>query len=323
MDLNRFDEIFSQASGGLLHTASSATYVLEESLAESAEASSTTAAPSPSTTIDLPVAIAQGFFDARENSTSAVCPSLVTLESLRAMYGARKSFWGEWSDAEARKFYKQLLPRALQIDGALGLSLEERARLAAEARHSLRLYVRDRQRLPGRLVARLYDGLRHLVDFGSWSSNGMTWEEVKQKYTREAREELGDSATEEDLQLFVYRRIVDRACVTNALFDQLAEEGTLQALGRKFSQPNWAVVRFLRRTARLNFGTNSETIRERAINEATLFVLLRSQRPIVKFLQSKKQVSLTFMKPRALLGDAPFPLLDKICRLVSSFFRER
>jgi hypothetical protein len=152
------------------------------------------------------------------------CPP-TTLESLRKRYGHRRSVWGEWSNREARVFYKTQLPRALQIDGALGLTLEERAQLASEARHALRMYSRERCRLPGRLVARLYDGMRHLIYFGSWAPDGMTWMEVKQKYSVMAKSALpADQACDPDaVELYVYRKIVERACCTNQAIDKFAE----------------------------------------------------------------------------------------------------
>ena len=58
------------------------------------------------------------------------------------------------------------------VDGALGLSLVERAHLASANRHALRLYSRERCHLPSRLVAALYDGLRHLHYFGTWCASG-------------------------------------------------------------------------------------------------------------------------------------------------------
>lgn len=58
------------------------------------------------------------------------------------------------------------------VDGALGLSLVERAHLASANRHALRLYARERCHLPSRLAAALYDGLRHLHYFGTWCASG-------------------------------------------------------------------------------------------------------------------------------------------------------
>ena len=119
------------------------------------------------------------------------CPP-TSLEALRQRYGTSRSLWGEWSNRETRNFYKTQLPLALQskcfsfvtsheidylpsliVDGSLGLSLQERAELASACRHALRIYSRERCHLPGRILARLYDGLRHMHDFGYWSQDGM------------------------------------------------------------------------------------------------------------------------------------------------------
>lgn len=110
-------------------------------------------------------------------SNHYACPP-TSLEALRRRYGTNKEFWGDWSAEQTRSFYKQMLPKALQIDGALGLSLEQRAEIASANRHALRLYSRERCHLPARIVARLYDGLRHLHCFGYWKSQGMDWNEV-------------------------------------------------------------------------------------------------------------------------------------------------
>lgn len=100
--------------------------------------------------------------------------------------------------------------------------MEERARLASQARYALRLYARERSRLPLRLFARFYDGLRHLYDFGSWNSDGMDWVEVKQKYTREAEHKLGPATSKDELEKYIYQRIVDKACSTNEIIDKIA-----------------------------------------------------------------------------------------------------
>lgn len=162
-----------------------------------------------------------------EYSKHYACPP-TSIESLRKRYGTRQSLWGEWSNAETRAFYRTQLPRALQIDGALGLTLEERAQLASEARHALRVYSRERCYLPGRVAARIYDGLRHFQLFGYWSCDGMNWTEVKEKYARDGRIQLGEGVSKEELEMFVYRKIVDRACATNAIFDHYASQGSIE-----------------------------------------------------------------------------------------------
>lgn len=149
------------------------------------------------------------------------CPP-TSLDALRRRYGSSKSIWGEWSCTETRRFYRQQLPVSLRMDGVMGLSLEERARLAAEARHALRVYARERCHLPGRVVAMAFDGMRHWQTFGYVRWDGMTWPEVKAKYLRRARLALGPQASPEELEQRVYELIVERACATNELMDSIA-----------------------------------------------------------------------------------------------------
>ena len=49
----------------------------------------------------------------------------------------------------------------------------------------------------------------------------MNWAEVQEKYTRDAKKVLGESASTEEINQYVYRKVVDRACVTNPIFDQV------------------------------------------------------------------------------------------------------
>lgn len=57
---------------------------------------------------------------------------------------------------------------AWNVFGKGDLTLEEQARLASTARHAARLYARERCSLPLRVVAHLYDGLRHLKNYGTF-----------------------------------------------------------------------------------------------------------------------------------------------------------
>lgn len=152
------------------------------------------------------------------------CPP-TSVEELRRRYGTSKSILGDWSCKETRRFYRQQLPVSLRLDGVLGLSLEERARIAAEARHALRIYSRERCHLPGRLLAIILDGVRHLQTYGYWRGSGMTWPEIWRKYRQRARQELGSNATDAQLDHRAYELIVDRACATNDFIDRVAEEG--------------------------------------------------------------------------------------------------
>jgi hypothetical protein len=125
-------------------------------------------------------------------------PPPTTVEALRKRFGRRQSIWGDWSANKTRHFYKSHLPTSLQrklgykrvdsasvilrwylricmsVDGALNLSLAERAHLASANRHALRLYARERCYLPSRLLAMMFDGLRHLNGCGNWCATGKT-----------------------------------------------------------------------------------------------------------------------------------------------------
>ena len=118
----------------------------------------------------------------------------------------------------------------MAVDGSLGLTLEERAQLASASRHALRTYSRERCHLPGRLLALLYDGIRHMHFCGSWSSTGMTWQEVQLKYQKAAKIALGSNASQEDISFFVYRTIVQKSCSTNEFFDRMAYKAPIRSM---------------------------------------------------------------------------------------------
>ena len=127
-------------------------------------------------------------------STPAAHPSTIeefwkpatTVEELRELHGARQRWWGDLSAVEARRLYHQLLPTELLDDDGLPYTLAERARLAVAARHAARLYVRERALLPVSLSCELLDGVRQLLERGSFQTGGMSEEQVFEKYTRQA-----------------------------------------------------------------------------------------------------------------------------------------
>jgi hypothetical protein len=167
--------------------------------------------------------------------------SLMTVDLLRSKYGYRESFWGDWSCQQTRRFYKDMLPLCLQQieahhsdrgrvdsgkDDTCLILLEEKAYLAAQTRIALRLYSRERCILPGRLAAEVYDGVRHLSDFGQWSTKGMSWEQLKDKYWLEAQIRLGPSTSTDSLLRYTYGRIIDRSSRSNGIIDTIADENS-------------------------------------------------------------------------------------------------
>ncbi|CAM9562195.1 unnamed protein product [Choristocarpus tenellus] len=161
---------------------------------------------------------------------------LPSVDLFREAFGARRSFWGDLNAHETRRFYHELLPVALQMEecmvgedfgedsGMTAEALLERARLASMARHAARLYARYRCALPSRLAAQLYDGLRHLKNYGTFRASGMTWDELWAKYEAQVRAESpdleGDALTES-----VCLRIIKKSCCTSQTFDSLAGMG--------------------------------------------------------------------------------------------------
>ncbi len=174
------------------------------------------------------------------------------VDSLRKQYGTNKNVFGDWSFRETREFYKKMLPYTLQIDGALGMSLEERAIAAAEARRAVRMYCRERCVLPGRVMSTLYDGLRSFSERREWNTEGLSWDDLKEKYAKEGLENLGADASEELLMMYVYSRVLEKSCETNDFFDKIA----ILDLGAKGIElpektflPSWRTLIELRNTA--------------------------------------------------------------------------
>ncbi|KAG5178180.1 hypothetical protein JKP88DRAFT_225623 [Tribonema minus] len=167
--------------------------------------------------------------------SAAVLPDpypVADLQSLRKVYGPRRNkFWGDLSNKQTRAFYHELLPVSLQFeaDDLCSLTLEERARRASMARHAARLYARERCALPGRLTAVLYDGFRHFRKYGTWNSSGQTWDELWAKYEGQVRRECGPEASEDAIRDAVCRRILEKSCCTNKMFDRLAGMADTQA----------------------------------------------------------------------------------------------
>jgi hypothetical protein len=160
------------------------------------------------------------------DESSLVVDSLITVDKLKSLYGHRESFWGDWSCQQTRKFYKEQLPVILRMDKsrrARGVTLEERAKAAAHDRIALRLYARERCVFSGRIAAELYDGLRHLSEYGVWATQGMSWQQLEVKYFAEAREVLGSSVSEETVLEYAYTRIIDRSSITNSLVDSITD----------------------------------------------------------------------------------------------------
>lgn len=174
------------------------------------------------------------------------------VDTLRGMFGTnRNKFWGDFDNETSRRLYHTLLPRALIGLYKQGLQPDELAPLAFEARKAAKEYARERCNVPGRLLAMAYDGFRHLKTYGSWSSNGLTWEEIWSKYELQVKEEIlelwGDgqgpcpsAIANADLSSKVCLKILERSCITNEQINRLvlkqnSEENEKHKKGMGFS----------------------------------------------------------------------------------------
>jgi len=72
--------------------------------------------------------------------------------------------------------------------------LKELAPLAYQARLAAKKYARERSRLPGRIGSMLYDGYRSWRQYGKWTTSGMTWEQVWNKYEDQVLKEQAEAA---------------------------------------------------------------------------------------------------------------------------------
>jgi len=146
-----------------------------------------------------------------------------SISTLRSTFGTnRNRLWGDFDPSTTRKLYNTLLPRAILGLYEMGLwSPRDLAPLAYEARLAAKKYARERCVIHGRVVAMLYDGFRSWRDWGTWSVEGMSWEQVWYKYEIQVLDEMGDDVTEEEVTGQICLRILERSCITNERINRL------------------------------------------------------------------------------------------------------
>lgn len=191
-------------------------------------------------------------FEPSTNSTdyqqrkAAWAAKYTSLSTLRSTFGSNKNrFWGDFDPTTTRKLYHTLIPRALLALHDMGLSdVDELAPLAYQARMAAKKYARERSRLPGRIGSMFYDGWRQWRRYGKWAFDGMTWEQIWDKYESQIlRETVGEEwldggdgsqdggvvmqssqlgeLNDEELTTKICMRILERSVVTNEAIDKL------------------------------------------------------------------------------------------------------
>lgn len=172
-----------------------------------------------------------------------------TLEGLRSTFGSnRNKFYGDLDVTTTRKLYISLLPTAVcELVLDVEVRPEELAQLAFEARKAAKLYARERCHIPARLLANWYDGFRALKRYGRFQTEGMSYDQVFDKYYRRSTMERSlslphngtdgrehsrsslqknraadtDEWTEEDIVTQTCMKILESACRTNPLIDRM------------------------------------------------------------------------------------------------------
>lgn len=134
-----------------------------------------------------------------------------TVEELRSVYGEGRTL----SATETRELYHSLLPTQLLDEGDES-TLAERAELAIKARRAARLYARERAKLPVTISSELMDGVRTFIKQGSFQSEGMSEEQIWQKYAG-----ISSPREVEGLDDEVYHTILRKACTSNQHVDKL------------------------------------------------------------------------------------------------------
>ena len=167
---------------------------------------------------EIPLDVASAF-----NGTTAKdvwAARYASVEALRETFGRNKNvLWGDLDPVTTRRLYKTLLPRALlELYHCHGASSEDLAPLAYRARVAAKLYARERSTLPTRLGACLFDGARQFRNYGSFQTNGMSYDQIWEKYAKQVMQEE-DWEDEEDLTSKICYKILEKSCTSNAAVD--------------------------------------------------------------------------------------------------------
>ena len=165
------------------------------------DAESSSGSSSSSSTVTDPGAL---------NESAKAYGLYTTVEELRAEYGTGRTL----DAAETRDLYHSLLPTQL-LHEEDSTTLAERAQIAIAARRAARLYARERTMLPLMMGSELYDGMRHLLESGSFKRTGLSDEEIWHKYAGYVPSE-GESLPEQ-----VYYTIIEKACSSNQHIDAM------------------------------------------------------------------------------------------------------
>jgi len=165
-----------------------------------------------------------------------------SVEGLRNRFGVNSNrLWGDLNPMTARRIYQTLLPSALLWLSQTGVQPQDLAPLAYQARKAAKLYIRERSQVPARVGAHLFDGLRQFRNYGKFQTQGMTYEQVWQKYRQVImdeyeQQELSTNLKEKDVAAQVCYKILEKSCTTNSYIDELFASSHDEGFGEDLQQ---------------------------------------------------------------------------------------
>eukprot|EP00526_Cylindrotheca_closterium_P014215 CAMPEP_0113628856 /NCGR_PEP_ID=MMETSP0017_2-20120614/14962_1 /TAXON_ID=2856 /ORGANISM="Cylindrotheca closterium" /LENGTH=347 /DNA_ID=CAMNT_0000539197 /DNA_START=334 /DNA_END=1378 /DNA_ORIENTATION=- /assembly_acc=CAM_ASM_000147 len=167
-----------------------------------------------------------------------------SVEGLRNRFGRNSNrLWGDLDPVAARRLYHTMLPSALLWLAQTGVQPQDLAPLAYQARKAAKLYIRERSKVPARVGANLLDGFRQFCKNGKFQTQGMTYEQIWQKYRKVIMDEqteedfsAGNNLKEEDVAAQICYKILEKSCTTNSYIDELFASSDDEGLGEELQQ---------------------------------------------------------------------------------------
>ena len=160
-----------------------------------------------------------------------------SVAGLRESFGTNRNvIWGDFDASITRRLYKCLLPVALlELYETGHVPPQDLAPLAYRARVAAKLYARERSHVPARLAAAAFDGYRQWRKYGRFDSNGMSYDQVWNKYAAMIAQEKSSKARISDatppsiqdvdendsVTAKICLKILERSCHSNEMIDRL------------------------------------------------------------------------------------------------------
>lgn len=190
-----------------------------------------------------------------------------SVEGLRNRFGRNSNrLWGDLDPATARRLYHTLLPSALLWLAQTGVQPQDLAPLAYQARKAAKLYIRERSQVPARVGAHLLDGFRQFRDHGRFQTQGMTYEQIWQKYSKlimneqtEEQASTSNNLKEEDVAAQICYKILEKSCTTNSYIDELFASSHDERLGGELQQMSALLEMDVQRLLDPNAGSPAPT----------------------------------------------------------------